>query len=230
MKSLCRILIALTLCLGVGCQANSTPSPQPQTAPAAASQQEEWALRLVNATHPLPEDFTVETTSIPGYDNREFDSRAAQQLCQMLQAAEEDGHPLYLVSAYRSVQRQTALFERKTQFFKNQGMDTEAAQERASQVVARPGTSEHNLGLAVDLVSSDWYQNHSDLTTEFESTPAFAWLEANAARFGFVLRYQKGKESITGVEYEPWHYRYVGVTAATEMQKQQLVLEEYLSL
>lgn len=186
-----------------------------------------WSLVLVNGEHPLPQDFSVQTKSIPGYDDRMFDARAAAALEQMLDAAQQDGQPLYLVSSYRSIQRQQALFTRKTNFYKSQGLSAEKAEEEAAKVVARPGTSEHNLGLAVDIVGADWYKTHDDLTEEFATTAASRWLAENAARFGFVLRYPKGKEKLTGVQYEPWHYRYVGPTAAAELAKSGKCLEEY---
>ncbi len=197
-------------------------------APAAAFSEGEWSLTLVNASHPLPEGFSVDTVSIAGYDDRQFDARAAGALTALLDAAQADGCPLYLVSSYRSVERQTALFQRKTNYYKKQGLNQQAAEEEAAKMVARPGTSEHNLGLAADIVSADWYSAHSDLTQEFETTPAFAWLQSHAAEYGFILRYPAGKEAVTGVEYEPWHYRYVGPAAAAAIARQGITLEEYL--
>lgn len=202
-------------------------SAQPAAAAAEPYPEGDWSLVLVNAQNPLPEDFTVDTVTIPGYDDRQFDARAADALIAMLKAAEQDGTPLYLVSSYRSVERQTALFLRKTNFYKAQGMDQQQAEIEAAKLVARPGTSEHNLGLAADIVSADWYKTHDDLTEEFETTPAFAWLSQNAAQYGFILRYPAQKESITGVKYEPWHYRYVGITAAKAISQQGITLEEY---
>ncbi len=200
------------------------PAAQASTVPLAEGP---WALVLVNGKHPLPQDFSVQTRAIQGYEDRMFDARAADALEQLLDAAAKEGHPLYLVSAYRSIQRQQALFTRKTNFYKAQGMEAEQAQEEAAKVVARPGTSEHNLGLAVDIVSADWYKTHDDLTQDFAADPAARWLRENAARFGFVLRYPKDKQALTGVEYEPWHYRYVGPTAAQELARTGCCLEEY---
>lgn len=195
-------------------------------APAAATLQG-WELRLVNAQNPLPEDFTVETREIAGYEKRLFDARAADALESMLKDAEAAGCKLYLVSAYRSVERQKALFQRKTQSFINEGFSPAEAEKQAAMWVARPGTSEHNLGLAADIVSSDWYKTNSDLTADFEKTPHFAWLKQHAAEYGFILRYPLGKEKITGVTYEPWHYRYVGKQAAQAIMQQGIALEEY---
>ena len=196
-------------------------------AAAAAAAPEPWALRLVNSSHPLPEDFEPATRSIAGYDQRLFDVRAADQLEAMLTAAQKDGSPLYLVSGYRSIRRQTNLFERKVQHYLKKGLDRKDAETAAEQVVARPGCSEHNLGLAADIVSANWYEGHTDLSEDFENTDAFVWLQNHAAEYGFVLRYPKGKDSVTGVSYEPWHYRYVGQTAAAEINQAGLALEEY---
>ena len=193
----------------------------------AAAMTEAWELRLVNASHPLPDGFNVETRAISGYENRRFDARAADALEAMLDGAEQAGYQLYLVSAYRSVERQTALFNRKVQAYCSEGMPQEEAEKQAARWVARPGTSEHNLGLAADLVSANWYSAHNDLTEEFEQTPHFAWLQAHCAEYGFILRYPKGKEIVTGVSYEPWHYRYVGKEAAAAIMAAGQTLEEY---
>ena len=152
-------------------------------APAAALSAENWSIRLVNAHNPLPENFTIKTVPIQGYENRLFDARAADALENMLKDAEAAGCKLYLVSAYRSVERQSALFRRKTASFTAEGFPPDEAEKQAARYVARPGTSEHNVGLAADIVSSDWYETNSDLTTEFEKTPHFIWLSENAADY-----------------------------------------------
>ncbi|MEG0484770.1 MAG: M15 family metallopeptidase [Oscillospiraceae bacterium] len=207
---------------------SSASSSKPSSAAANAAVEDlAWATRLVNAQNPLPENFTVKTTAIRGYDNREFDHRAAQSLEALLHDAEQVGNKLYLVSAYRSIERQAALFKRKTAFYTAQGKCLQDAEKEAAKWVARPGTSEHNTGLAADMVSASWYENNSDLTQAFEATPEFAWLSAHCSEYGFILRYPKGKEDITGIAYEPWHYRYVGKNAAEKICKAELCLEEY---
>lgn len=214
---------------GAASGSSSAHSGSSSKAAAANAAALPWQLRLVNAQNALPEDFTVETAEIKGYDSREFDARAAAELEAMLDAAEKDGCKLYLVSAYRSVKRQKALYERKINFYKNQGHPADEAAKLAAEWVAAPGTSEHNLGLAADIVGSDWYSSHDDLTEEFEQTPHFAWLSRHAAEYGFVLRYPKGKEEYTGVHYEPWHYRYVGAEYAAAMGAAGQCLEEYIA-
>lgn len=186
-----------------------------------------WQLRVANAKNPLPDGFTVKCRKIEGYDSRLFDERAADSLEKMLTDAEKAGLKLYLVSGYRSVSRQKALFERKTNYYIDQGLVREKAEEEAAKWVARPGTSEHNLGLAADIVSADWYSQHNDLTADFEETEHFKWLKTNCAQYGFIIRYPKDKQEITGITYEPWHYRYVGQEAAKIIMEQGLCLEEY---
>lgn len=214
--------------------ANGTGAFSSGFAPAAATAAapapgdgEAWMTRLVNAQNPLPENFTVETARISGYDERLFDKRAASDLEALLADAEAAGCKLYLVSSYRSVERQAALFLRKTNSFLAEGFDQAEAERQAAMWVARPGTSEHNTGLAADLVSADWYTHHDDLTADFEETPEFAWLYEHCAEYGFILRYPRGKENITGVTYEPWHYRYVGKQAAAAIMQAGSTLEEY---
>lgn len=185
-----------------------------------------WELTLVNAENPLKGDFSVSVRSIAGYPDRQFDERAAGQLEAMLADAEQAGHKLYLVSAYRSVKRQAALYERKTNWYLARGYEPKLAKTQAAKWVAEPGTSEHNLGLAADIVSATWYQTHDDLTQEFEQTPEFEWLSAHAPEYGFVLRYPENKTGATGIGYEPWHYRYVGKEAAAYLTQNGLCLEE----
>lgn len=196
---------------------------------AAAEAESEWALRLVSAESPLPEGFSVETRAIPGYENREFDVRAADALEAMLRDAEAAGCKLYLVSAYRSMERQDALFRRKTAAFMEEGFPQEEAEKQAARYVARPGTSEHNLGLAADIVSANWYASNTDLTTAFADTPHYEWLREHCAEYGFIERYPEGKEGVTGVTYEPWHFRYVGKEAAEAIMSGGSTLEEYLA-
>ena len=214
---------------------SSTPTSDPSgasvssdAAMASAEAASNWQLRLVNAANPLPDDFEPETSNIAGYEHRPFDMRAADWLEKMLHDAEQDGCKLYLVSGYRSIGRQRALFQIKTEELMQQGLASQQAEQEAARWVARPGTSEHNLGLAADIVSADWYTTHNDLTEDFEQTPAFAWLKANCAEYGFILRYPKEKEAVTGISYEPWHYRYVGQEAAKQIMLTGITLEEYL--
>ena len=186
----------------------------------------DWPLTLVNASHPLPAGYQPPLADVPGSE-KQLERHAAAALQQMFTDAKAAGVPLYLVSGYRSVAYQQGLFERKVNGYLAEGLSRDEAERQAAAWVARPGTGEHSLGLAADIVSGDWYLSHDDLTQDFEQTPQFAWLRENAARYGFILRYPAGKEDVTGVHYEPWHYRYVG-EAAPHIAAAGLTLEEYL--
>ncbi len=182
--------------------------------------------RLVDVNNPLPSDFAPEVSEV-GSTGKLFDSRAVEDLERMLSDAAAAGYSMYLVSTYRTIEYQEGLYNRKVNEYINLGYEEEAAKSEAAKWVAIPGTSEHNLGLAADIVSSTWYDYNSDLTQEFENTEHFQWLYENSADYGFFISFQKGKESITGIVYEPWHYRYVGVELATYLTENNLSLQEY---
>lgn len=186
---------------------------------------EDWALTLVNGSHPLPDGFTVETVNVGG---KPFDKRAAPALQALLDDARKAGYPMLMVSGYRTVDYQRGLVERSIQGRINRGMSREAAVAETALYVAAPGCSEHNLGLAADIVSSNWYSQNSGLESYFDQTPHYQWLSENAWKYGFILRYPKDKVSVTKIGYEPWHYRYVGAEAAEAIKNSGLTLEEYL--
>lgn len=182
---------------------------------------DDWSLMLINKDHKIPDDYTFELASIT--DTVKSDVRCAGALVNMIRGAKNDGVYLHVVSPYRDLKRQTYVFDRKVQSIMDQGYDYDEAYELASQVVAIPGTSEHQVGLAFDLVSDGYWK----LDEGFADTDGGKWLEEHGPDYGFILRYPKGKESITKIEFEPWHYRYVGVNAAREMKRLGLTLEEY---
>ena len=181
-----------------------------------------WELRLVNGWNPLPEDYDY-TGNLTNYaTNKQFDKRAIDSLKKMIAAG--SAYNLSGASLFRPYELQVTLFNRQVERAKAAGYTGKAAEDKAATVVARPGTSEHHVGLAVDILGS----GYSSLEQSFDRTPAFKWLKEHCAEYGFILRYPKEKEHITGVIYEPWHYRYVGVEAATEIMSRGLTLEEYL--
>lgn len=190
------------------------------TQPPAA--QPDWRLVLVNSSHPMPENFSVELTQLE--DGHALDSRACPDLQNMLDAARASGLSPMIRSSYRTQSVQEDLFANKIRRLREQGYSQEKAELEAARWVARPGTSEHQLGLAVDIVS----ESYQALNRTQETTPEQIWLRAHAYQYGFILRYPQDKEPITGIGYEPWHYRYVGRTAAEEITRRGLCLEEYL--
>ena len=182
----------------------------------------DWKLTLVNATHPMAEGYRPWVSEIE--NNYYFDSRAVGELQQMLADGRKQGLDFWICSAYRTMEKQTDLYNNKVSRLQAEGLSYEEAYRQAGTVVAYPGTSEHNLGLAADIVAKD-YQLLDDKQAE---TPEAKWLEENCWRYGFILRYPTDKTGETGIIFEPWHYRYVGKEAAREIMEQGICLEEYL--
>ncbi len=186
-----------------------------------------WAMFLVNKNNPLPSDYDSRIETRVVFESwREYllDVRAADYLENMIAAAKEDGIDLLVVSAYRTIEYQQQNFDKSVQDRIDRGMTQEEAYADTLAEVALPGESEHNAGLALDIMVEE-YQNMDD--DGFEDTEAFAWLDKHAAEYGFILRYPKGKQDVTGIIYEPWHYRFVGLYYANEIKKSGLCLEEY---
>ncbi len=187
-----------------------------------ATFEDDWKLILINKENPVPDDYEFELGTIRG--GIRSDVRVIEHVLEMIQAAKEDGVTLGICSPYRDYDRQVMLFERKVRSYIRKGKSEAEAYELASQTVAIPGTSEHQVGLAFDFISDDY----KVLEAGFADHKAGKWLKANGYKYGFILRYPDDKENITGIEFEPWHYRYVGVDAATEIMTQGLCLEEYV--
>ena len=182
-----------------------------------------WNLLLVNDWNPLPAgyDNDVSFTTVSG--GKQVDSRIIDAVNQMLNDA--SAYDLAVVSAYRPQSEQETLYWRKVKQYTDKGYSDFDAQKVGGTVVKRPGFSEHNCGLAMDVGGSGDYT----LEQSFANTAAYSWLIDHCADYGFILRFPQGKEDITGVIYEPWHYRYVGVEAAKYIMDNDLCLEEYLA-
>lgn len=177
-----------------------------------------WNLTLVNFENKLSDNYELKLEKIDEY--RKFDSRAIKYLNELLNDIRKDGiNDLWVQSSYRSIEEQTQVYNAKVQEYIRQGKSKEEAKILTEEVINRPGYSEHNLGLAVDF---------NYVKSNFETTKAYKWLENNAENYGFILRYPKGKEEITKVNYEPWHWRYVGKEHAQKINKFNLCLEEYI--
>jgi D-alanyl-D-alanine carboxypeptidase len=182
-----------------------------------------WNLLLVNDWNAITADYEKSVTMVnAGNRNQKVDNRILDPLNEMLDAGKAYG--IDVQSGYRSYDHQSSLYWRQVNNYKNNGYNDTAAQTAAGKVVKRPGYSEHNSGLAVDLGGSDNFS----LDESFANTAAYKWLIENCADYGFILRFPKGKESITGVIYEAWHFRYVGKEAAKYIMENNLCLEEYL--
>lgn len=183
-------------------------------------------LIVVNGNLPLREDYTVETAVADPDTGKSLATEAAGAYTQMAAAARADGVELMLCSGYRDYAYQQNLFEARKEKYRKQGCSEEEADARAATVVARPGTSEHATGLAADIVTPD----HQGLDAGFADTEAYAWLCRYAPEYGFVLRYPEDRQAATGIIYEPWHWRYVGVENAKAITQSGLSLEEFVAL
>ncbi len=159
-------------------------------------------------------------SNLVDYKNIKVNSVAKYSLDKMINAAAKEGLNVYPSSGYRSVERQTTLFNNQVSRCKKQGYKSTNAEVMAATVVARPGTSEHHTGFAIDF---------NGVRDDFYKTKEYSWLMKNAADYGFILRYPKNKTNITNVIYEPWHFRYVGKEHAQKIAKSGLCLEEYIS-
>ena len=197
---------------------------EPETTPEPEVTETPWYLVLVNPWHPLPEDYEFELSTVTG--KYKVDSRCADALKQMLADCKAAGHTPYVCSAYRTWDDQVYLFDKKVNSFISKGYSEAEAKVLAAKETAVPGTSEHQLGLAADILC----QSRPWLDEGQAKTATQQWLMANCHKYGFILRYPKGTTPITGIIYEPWHYRYVGVEIATEIMTKGITLEEYLGL
>ena len=177
---------------------------------------EEWNLIVVNAWNELPEDYSVELTELS--NGQKVDSRIYPYLQEMFDAAREEGVYPVVREGYRTAEEQQEILEDRIQTYINQGYSRSRAERTAKEWVALPGTSEHQLGIAVDINADKSMCSNEEV---------YAWLAENAYKYGFILRYPPGNQEITGTIYEPWHYRYVGVEAAQEIYEQGICLEEY---
>ncbi|MCL2087412.1 MAG: M15 family metallopeptidase [Oscillospiraceae bacterium] len=186
----------------------------------------EFALYLINADNPLPENLEIQTAKVQG--DFELDVRCAEYAVEMLKAAENDGISLVVCSAYRTPELQQRLFERSIENFISKGYTPSEARHLTALEIALPYQSEHNSGLAMDIVSQGWFLRHGDVTPDFEYTKEFKWLSENSWKYGFILRYPQGKTHLTGITYEPWHYRFVGLQKAEQVYCSNLTLEEYI--
>lgn len=181
-----------------------------------------WNLTLVNPWNPLPEDYTFSLTELR--NGLSVDTRCYPDLQAMMDACRAEGLSPVICSAYRTQEYQEGLFQNKVSRLIAQGYSEADAVVEAGKSVAVPGTSEHQLGLAVDIVDI----NNQHLDESQESTAVQKWLMEHSWEYGFILRYPNDKSEITGIIYEPWHYRYVGREDARQIHDQGVCLEEYL--
>ena len=180
--------------------------------------EKDWQLIIVNEDNPIPEGYKVILTTLD--NGQAVDCRIYPQLQKMFDDAREQNIYPTITSSFRTVEEQREILDYKYNEYKSFGFSDKKAEVLAENWVAFPGTSEHELGLAVDIASGD-----SSVTDE----EVWEWLDKNSYKYGFVLRYTEEKQDITGIIPEEWHFRYVGEKAAEEMYKNNQCLEEYCS-
>lgn len=198
----------------------NTPEPSPAWKPITT---DSWKLTLVNFQNPLPEEHTIQTVTLK--NGLRVDERCYPELQAMMDACRAEGLEPVICSAYRTHKEQEELFQNKIDRLIEQGYSEADAETEAGKVVAVPGTSEHELGLAVDIAD----MNHQLLDESQEDTEVQKWLMEHSWEYGFILRYPTGKSDVTGIIYEPWHYRYVGKEDAEQIHTLGVCLEEYLA-
>lgn len=189
---------------------------------------EDWNLILVNPDQALPADFDIELVEVD--NEQKIDSRIVEAWTSWKEAALQAGHRLFFASGHRDVSRQESNFNRTVQEHMAEGMTEEEAIEKAKEYLTEPGHSEHHTGLALDIVDEEWIVSGQGLEPEYDQEASQQWLVSTMADYGFILRYPEGKEEITGINYESWHFRYVGVESAKFMEENDLTLEEYVEL
>lgn len=179
----------------------------------------EWNLIIVNGNNRIPDDYEVELTTLS--NGEQVDSRIYPYLQNMFDDAREEGVYPSVVSGYRTGEEQQELLDEKIRGYRNEGYSRIEAERMAKKWVAKPGTSEHELGISVDINGTGGKSSNNMV---------YRWLSENAYKYGFIYRYPENKKEITGVINEPWHYRYVGVEAALAIHSRGICLEEYLEV
>ena len=220
-------LVSSSNTVSVTPQSSQVLSSEDAEKEAMKAELDKWYMLLVNPDKSVTNDFinNVELGEINGkytsgaQSSKYLDARVVETFNKMCKAASEDGVTLISVSSYRTYSYQQTLYKNRVQRCINEGLSEEEAKKKAATIVAFPGTSEHHLGLAVDINSVE---------ESFENTKAFRWLSDHAEEYGFILRYPEDKQSITKIIYEPWHYRYVGVEHAKAMNDLGMCMEEYV--
>lgn len=186
---------------------------------------------LLNKQHKVGDDYAPTDLITPAGCSYPMERVAGDALVQLLSAARQNGiKDLVLYSGYRTVASQRNKFETRTNKYLQQGYSRAEAEAKAGEYIAPPGASEHHTGLAADVCSSSIVSKYGQLVEAFDQTASYRWMRDNCTRFGFIIRYTKGDEGITGYSYEPWHLRYLGVEHATACTQLGLTYEEYYTL
>lgn len=209
----------------------ASPGDMPSVSPA------DWDLVLVGPKNKIKQEISEDQLEKVEDDSDEkIARRIYDHYHQLASASEKAGYPLVIVSAFRSVAYQQQVFDSSVERnMSKENLSKEQAVALTKQTVTEPGYSEHHTGLAVDVVDEYWYNNYQNqagevLDAAYGSQAGAKWLANNAFQYGFIIRYPEGKEGITGITYEPWHLRYVGLASAKYITDHKITLEEYLEL
>lgn len=206
---------------------SSGSSTSSQSVATPVFKKDDWKYKLVNKSNKLEEEYPVEleSTSV----GKQFDARAVAEFDAMIADAKKDGIELLVNSTHRRFSQSEVNYNAKVSEYVDGGMTQAEAKKEAAKLIAPPGYSEHNLGLAADIITKGFWNKYADLVPEFQDDPGYKWLIENCANYGFILRYPENKTLITGIVYEPWHYRYVGKEAAKFIMDKNITLEEFVA-
>ncbi|WP_241153387.1 M15 family metallopeptidase [Enterococcus mediterraneensis] len=190
----------------------------------------DWQLVLVSPDHHIKKEVSADQlVTING--GQQIDRRIEGAYNDLVSSAKKAGINLRLISAFRSVSDQEAVFSARIAQLMSQNNLSEAdAKKKAMETMTEPGFSEHHTGLAIDVVDEQWLASNPNMILDesYSKKPGAKWLQANAYKYGFIVRYPDGKEDITKITYEPWHLRYVGKESAAYIEKHHITLEEYI--
>ena len=216
-KSKIKYLLPIFVLLIIAVVVIFQPDRISEEKPREASLEHGWSLILINKDNYIPEDYEVNLLKLS--NGKKVDERIYPDLQKMFDDARAAGLELFVAQGYRTADEQQKFLDNKQEAYENEGKSPAEAKELAEQWVAVPGTSEHQLGIAVDINAD---------TEKCKAEDVYKWLSENAHKYGFINRYPADKTEITGIIYEPWHYRYVGTDAAFEIHEKGLCLEEYI--
>ncbi|MDT2759353.1 M15 family metallopeptidase [Enterococcus xiangfangensis] len=195
------------------------------------SKASDWNLTLVGPNNKIEEEVSEDKLTTLSDNSHQVDSRIAESYEAFSEAATKAGFPLVIISAFRSVDAQKEVFDTNVNsLISGDGLSEEDAIAKTKETITEPGYSEHHTGLAVDVVDQDRYNSYSTqvLDASYGDQPGAKWIAENAPKYGFIIRYPKDRQDITGITYEPWHIRYVGKENAEYITKHDLTLEEFL--
>lgn len=217
LRFICITVIIITILLvasSLGFYSPERPSGEGNN---VATTENGWNLILINKDNYIPEDYEVNLYKLA--NGKKVDERIYPELQRMFDDARSSGLALFVAQGYRTEEEQQLLLDQKQEAYENEGNSPEEARKLAEQWVAIPGTSEHQIGIAVDINAD---------TEKCKPEEVYNWLKENSHKYGFIRRYPENKTDITGISHEPWHYRYVGIDAATEIHEKDICLEEYI--